>query len=178
MMTSIAYRERRELTPHLSSNNGLRVPRRLRRRSGTAWMRCERSNEEPYVPSLSPRYFRSCGAPFGEPSAETQFAAVCILLGTQPFINAIAQSCPQHPLGSHQLQPLGTVLGQQGAELQNVQFLYSPAEGQISFRVQFGQSGLRDLHVRRPWRIRRCENTVQSSSGTTSMRSCSIFTGS
>jgi hypothetical protein len=108
------------------------------------------ADEQSYVPSLSPRYFQSCGAPFGEPSAETQFAAVCILLGMRPFINTIAQSCPQHSLGSRQLQPLGTVLGQQGAELQTVQFLYSRAEGQISLRVQFGQSGLRDLHVRRP----------------------------
>src|SRR5215204_462839 len=93
-------------------------------------------------------------------------------------ICAILQTRPQGSLCSNQFQPLGSVFGQEGVELQTVQFLYSRAEGQISFRMQFGQSGLRALHVRRPCKIRRWEKIVQSSSGTDLMSSCSIFTGS
>jgi hypothetical protein len=47
--------------------------------SGTARVGCESSDEQFYVSSLSPRYFQSCGARFGEPSAETQLGAVCTL---------------------------------------------------------------------------------------------------
>jgi hypothetical protein len=79
------------------------------------------------------------------------------------------------PLDSRPFQPLGAAFGQQGTELD---VLYYRADGQISFRMQFGQSGLRALHVRRPCKIRRWEKIVQSLSGTNLMSSCSTFTGS
>ena len=60
------------IVPMLPTSRSADTTRRLRGCSGTARVGCERSDEQSYVLSLRPRYFQSCGAPFGETSAETQ----------------------------------------------------------------------------------------------------------
>src|SRR5919112_1286597 len=58
VMTSVAYRVRREVTPHISSN-GLRAPTPPKASGGVQVPRgsvVQEVNAESYVPSLSPRH--------------------------------------------------------------------------------------------------------------------------
>ena len=82
VMTSVAYRVRREVARHVSSNGVLGSPTPRNASDSVQVPRgraAKVAKAVSYIPSLNPRYFQSCGAPFGEPSTETQPGAVCIL---------------------------------------------------------------------------------------------------
>src|SRR5215204_7483977 len=78
-------------------------------------------------------------------------------------ICAILQTRPQGSLCSNQFQPLGSVFGQEGVELQTVQFLYSRAEAQASSKTGTSPSNASRLSSR---------SSVGSSSSASPSRVC------